>query len=87
MTRRELGGPDLVVGTGRVGGLPNIANVQRVADYTGAHFLAEQPLQQVFIQRQRALREDRVTQLLELFRNFVVDAGIVVIGTSQHDDA
>ena len=47
----ELGRPDLVIGTGRVGGFPHIGDLKRVADYTGAHFLAEQSLQQVLLFR------------------------------------
>ena len=58
-----------------------------LADHAGAHFLAEQPLQQVFVQRQRVLREDRIAELLELIQDLVIQAGIVVIGPAQHDDA
>ena len=48
---------------------------------------AEQAVQQVFIQRQGALRKDWVSEFLELLQNLVVDAGIVMVGPSQHDDA
>ena len=43
-------------------------------DHPGAHFVAEQALQHILIQRQRALREDRIAELLELFHDFVVQA-------------
>jgi hypothetical protein len=58
-----------------------------VADHPGADFFAEEPLQHVLIQRKSALREDRVTELLELLHDFVVQARIVVIRASQHHDA
>ncbi len=38
-------------------------------------------------QRQRALAEDRVAELLELVQDLVVQARIVVVRTRQHDDA
>ncbi len=87
MPSRELRRPDFVVGAAGVGILPGIADVERVTDDSGPHFVAEQPLQHVFVERQRVLREDRIAQLLELFHDLVIEAGIVVIGPAQHDDA
>ncbi len=51
------------------------------------HFVAEELPEDIVVDRQAILREDRVTELLELFEDFVVHAGIVVIGAAQQDDA
>jgi hypothetical protein len=58
-----------------------------VSDNAGANFLAEQALEHVFIQRQRILRKDGIAQLLELLHDFVIEARVVVIGSTQHHDA
>jgi hypothetical protein len=43
-----------------------------MSDNAGPNFLAEQALQQVFVERQGVLRKDGIAQLLELFHNFVI---------------
>jgi len=87
MPRRKLRCPHLVVGAAGVRVLPGIADVQRVTDYPGAHFVAEETLQHVFIQRQRVLGKDGIAQLLELFHDLVIQSRIVVVRPAQHDDA
>ena len=62
-------------------------DIERMADYAGAHLVAKQTLQHVLIERQRVLREDGVTELLELFQDLVIESGIMVIRTAQHHDA
>ena len=49
-------------------------------DDAGPHFLSEQALQQIFIERQRTLRKDRITELLKLVQNLVIESRIVMIG-------
>jgi hypothetical protein len=83
----ELGRPHLLVGIGRIAVLPDVLDLQRIADRARADLVAEQPLQQIGIHRQRALREDGIPELLKLFENLVVQPGIVVIRPRQDDDA
>src|SRR5205085_12366486 len=87
MARGEFRGPDLVVSAARIRVLPSIADVERTADDPCTHFLTEEPLQQVFVKRKGVLREDRVSELLELVQDVMVQARIVMVSTSQHDDA
>ena len=56
-------------------------------DHPGPNLVAEQALQQVFVQRQRALRKDRVAELLKFVENFMVQAGVVMIGPAEHHNA
>src|ERR1700704_3327269 len=87
MARRELGGPDLVIGTGGVASLPHVRDVERMLDYAGANFFSEEALQQVLIERKCALRKNRVPELLEFVEDFVVQSGIVMIGPAEHHNA
>src|SRR5215469_4005531 len=87
MPRGELGGPHLVVGAARVGVFPGIIDFQRARDHPGSDLFAEEPFEQVFIERKRVLRKDGVTEFLELIENLVIESRIVVIGAGQHDDA
>ena len=48
---------------------------------------AEETPDDVVVDRQAVLREDRVAELLELFQDLVVDAGIVVIRAAQQHHA
>ena len=48
-------------------------------DDAGPDLLTKEPVQQVFIGRQQALGEDRISKLLELLHDFMVEAGIMVI--------
>ena len=58
-----------------------------MGDEPGAHFVSEEAVEHILVQRQRALREDRIAELLELLHDLVVQAGIVVINAAQHHDA
>src|SRR5271165_3141549 len=87
MARGELGRPDLVIGAGGVAGLPYVSDIEWMLDHAGADFFSKQALQQVFVEWQRTLRKDRVAELLELVEDFVVQAGIVMIGTAEHHNA
>ena len=53
----------------------------------GFDFVAEEAPDDVVVDRQAILREHRVAELLELFQDLVIHAGIVVIRTAQQDDA
>ena len=53
----------------------------------GLDFVAEETPDDVVVDRQAVLREHRVAELLELFQDFVVDAGVVVIRAAQQHDA
>src|ERR1700741_3167909 len=86
MPSRKLGRPDLVVGAGGVASLPHVGDIERMLDYTGAHLFSEQALQQVLVERERALRKDRVAELLKLVQNFVIQSGVMMIGAAQHHD-
>ena len=48
---------------------------------------AEEALEHVFIDRQRVLRKNWVAEFLEFFQDFMVHAGVVVIGAAQQDHA
>src|SRR5271163_1310514 len=72
--RRKLRGPYLVVGAAGIRILPGILDVQRAADHPRAHLPPEQPFEQVFIARKRVLRENRVSEFLELLKDFVVQS-------------
>src|SRR6185295_19371484 len=76
--RYVLGGPDLAAGVLAVAVLPDVVDGERVLGLAGDDFLAEELPDDVVIDRQAVLREDRVPELLEFFQDFVVDAGIVV---------
>src|SRR5580658_3225702 len=58
-----------------------------MTDNSGPNFFAEQTLEQIFVERQSILRKDGISQLLELLHNFVIQAGIMMVRASQHDDA
>src|ERR1039458_5641563 len=91
MAGGELGGPELVIGTGRKSGLPHVGDLQRIVDDAGADLVAEEPVEQVSIEirvhGQGALRKDRVAELLKLRHDLVVDAGVMMIGAPQHHDS
>jgi len=57
-----------------------------MGDEAAAHLVAEEPIEKVRIERQRALRKDWVAELLKLFEDAVVEAGVVMIGAAEHDD-
>ena len=86
MPRREFCRPELVGAVGGEGVLPDVADIQRVRDDSLPDFLAEQALEQILIQRERALRKDRIAALLQFVGNAQVDARIVMIGPSQQDN-
>ena len=53
----------------------------------GFDLIAEQPPEDVVVDRQAILREHRVAELLELLQNLVIDAGVVVIRPAQQHHA
>ena len=75
MAGRKLRGPHFVVGTGGVAVLPDIGDVERMRDHSGADFFSEEAVKQVFIERQRALGKNRVAELLEFLHDFVIQTG------------
>ncbi len=88
MARHVLRGPHLAAGVFAVAVLPHV--VDRHADAAispGFHFRPEQPPDHVVVDRQAILREHRVAELLELFQDLVVHAGIVVIRPAQQHHA
>src|SRR5207248_3848345 len=87
MARGKLRSPDLVVRAGRVGVLPDVADVEGIFDHPSADFIAEEPVEDVLVNWQCILRENRIPELLELFHDLVVHAGIMVVGTPKHYDA
>src|SRR5207248_2452134 len=87
MARRKFRRPYLVVRAGRVRILPNVRDIEWILDHAGAHFVSEQTVENIFIDWQRALREDRITELLELLHDLVVHSGVMVVGTPKHHDA
>src|ERR1035437_5030014 len=89
VARHVFGGPDLAAGVFAVAVFPDVADGQGAGALAGYHFGTEETPDDVVVDGQAVLREHRVTELLELFQDFVVDAGIVVIRTAQqhHADA
>src|SRR5262249_1502307 len=65
----------------------DVSNVQWMRDHAGTDFVSEEPLQNVFIHGQSALREDGIAQFLELFHDLVIESGIVMVWPPEHDDA
>ena len=72
MPGSELCRPDFVVRAARVGILPCIGDVKRMAGYSRPHFFAEQPFQQVLIKGESVLRKDWIAEFLELVENLVI---------------
>src|ERR1019366_4109110 len=89
VARHVLGGPDLAAGVFAVAVLPDVVDRQGSGALAGYHFGTEETPDDVVVDGQAVLREHRVTELLELFQDFVVDAGVVVIRAAQqhHADA
>src|SRR5215468_3481431 len=83
MPCRELRRPDLLVGAGGVGVLPDVAYIQRVRYRSCLHFFAEKTVEQVFVGGKKTLREHWVAELLKFLHDFVIQAGIVAIGASD----
>src|SRR5215471_7395334 len=87
MARDILRGPDLAAGVFAVAVLPDIVDAHGMRRFAGQHIVAEEAPDDVVVDRQAVLREYRVAELLELFQDFVVDAGVVVIRAAQQDHA
>src|ERR1017187_6783065 len=83
MARHVLSGPNLAAGVLGVGILPDVVDGQRMRTFSRCDIIPEQAPDNIVVDRQAVLREDRVAKLLELFQNFVVHAGVVVIRTAQ----
>ena len=56
-------------------------------DLARLHIVAEEPPEDVVVDRQAVFREHRVAQLLELLQDLVVHAGVVVIRPAQQHHA
>src|SRR5579864_4470637 len=87
MARRELRSPNLVIGAARIRVLPGITNIQRTADHACANFFPKKAVQQILVQRKSVLREDRISKLLELVQDLMVESRIVVIRSAEHDNS
>src|SRR4051812_22466075 len=55
-------------------------------DNAGTHFFPKEAVEQVFVQGEGALREDRIAQFLKLLHDLVIQAGVVMIDAAQHND-
>src|SRR5438876_801195 len=86
MPGRELRRPHFVIGARRVTVFPDILDLERAADRAGADFPAEQTLEQVLVEGQRALGEHGIPELLELLENLVIQPRIVMVRTGEDDD-
>src|SRR4029453_17223455 len=87
MPRRELRRPDLMVRAGGVAVLPDVLDLQRASDHARPYLVAKQPLEEILVEWERALREDRIAELLELLEDFVVQPRVVVLRTGQQHDS
>ena len=85
--RRELRGPHFLRRVLAVAVLPGVANVHGVLDQAGLDVLLEQRKEDIVVDGQRLKRQDRIADLLEFLQDLVVDAGVVVVRSAQHDDA
>jgi hypothetical protein len=86
MPGRELRGPQLETARRGRGVLPHVGDVAGIADQSPADLVAEQPVQEVRVGRQRALGQDRVAERLQPFQDAVVDARVVVVDAAEHQD-
>ena len=89
MPRYKLCGPDFVVGTGGKSVFPDIGDIQRRADDSGAHFIAKQAIQELRIKRQQRLRKDGIAQPLQFLEDAlaVVKAVCRLIAACQKSNA
>ncbi len=87
MARGELRCPNFVIGAAGVGVLPGVSDVERTADHACPHLIAKEPFEHVFVDRESVLRKNGIAEFLKLIQDFMVKSRIVVVGTSQHDDA
>src|ERR1700757_383285 len=84
MACNKLRCPQLVVGACRERLLPNVRDVQGTTNHTTQQLSAEQPLEQILVEREQALREDGISELLQFIENPLVQARVVMIGTTEH---
>src|SRR5262249_25854374 len=82
----ELRRPYLVVRAGRIAVLPDVLDLESMGESPAANLVPEQPFEQVLVERQRALREHRIPELLELLEDLVIQPRIVVIRPREDDD-
>ena len=87
MASRVLRGPHLLRGVFAVAVLPGIADVHGMLDEPCLDVFPKERVDDVLVDGQRLQRQNGVTDLLELLEDFVVDAGIVVVGAAQKHDA
>jgi hypothetical protein len=87
VTGGQFGRRYFQVRIGRIAVLPDILDLERIADDAGSDLVPEKPFKQVLVDRERTLREHRIPEFLELLEDFVIEAGVVVIGPGEDDDA
>ena len=56
-------------------------------DFAGLDLRPEEPPDDVVVDRQAILREDRIAELLEFLQDFVVHAGVVVVRAAEQHHA
>lgn len=83
----EFGGPDLARAVFGEAVAPDVVDFEGAFDFAGLHFGAEEAFQVRGVGGEALLREDGVAELLEFNADLVVDAGVVVVGPPEHDDA
>src|SRR6266567_8560892 len=86
MSRSKPCGPDFVICAARIRILPGITDIERAADRSGSNFFAKEAFEHILVQRQSVLGENWIPEFLELLQDLMIQARIVVIGTSQHHD-
>src|SRR6266511_4265573 len=87
MARRKFRGPKFVVGARRTGNLPHVGDRQCGGNRPFRNLSAEETFEQVRIERQVALRKDRIAELLERVEDSLVQPRIVMIRASQQNQA
>jgi hypothetical protein len=81
---RELGGPHLLHRVDRVVLGPDVGHVARVLDVAEPQVLGEDRIEVAAVLGDRAHRQDRVAERLELLEHGVVEARVVVVRAADH---
>src|SRR5262245_15604842 len=87
MARGVLRGPHLAVRVLAVGVLPHVGDAERARKLAPADLVAEEAVKARRRSGQDVGREHREAELLQLGRDIVTHAGIVVIGPAEEHDA
>ena len=86
MARSVLRGPHLLHRVRRVVLGPHVGDVETVLDHALRDVLGEQLVHRRLVARQRAHRQDRIAERLELLEHRVVEARIVVVRAAEHHE-